>query len=237
MCIFLVAHGAWTGGWSWRKMRPLLRDRGHELHTPTMTGLGERAHLADPSIDLEIHVRDILNVLEFEDLEEVTLIGHSYGGMVATVLADRLPQRLSHVIYLDAFVPQHDQCLFDLLPQSAVTQMLEKMRESGDGWRVPPNPLPPDTPAKDVEWMLPRRQMQPVRTFEQRAHLRRSAPAPRRSYVYCSRAAAGNVFRTFMLRARSEAGWQHVMEIDASHNPHVTAAGELADLLDGIVGR
>ncbi|HEY4957919.1 MAG TPA: alpha/beta hydrolase, partial [Caldimonas sp.] len=89
MATFLVAHGAWSAGWAWKKMRPLLRARGHELFTPTHTGLGERSHLARPDIDLEAHIADILAVLHFEDLRDVVLIGHSYGGMVATGVADR----------------------------------------------------------------------------------------------------------------------------------------------------
>src|SRR5471030_397902 len=114
MAVFLVAHGAWSAGWAWKKMRPLLRARGHELFTPTHTGLGERAHLATPEIDLETHIADILGVLQFEDLREVILIGHSYGGMVATGVADRARDRISQLIYLDASVPKDGQSLFDL---------------------------------------------------------------------------------------------------------------------------
>ena len=95
MATFLVAHGAWTAGWAWKKMRPLLESRGHVLLTPTYTGLGERSHLAHRDIDLETHIADMLGVLRFEDLKHVTLIGHSYGGMVATGVADRAPERIS----------------------------------------------------------------------------------------------------------------------------------------------
>src|SRR5215475_12852732 len=104
MATFLVAHGAWSAGWVWKKMRPLLRERGHELFTPTYTGLGERAHLARHDVGLETHIADILGVLQFEDLRNVILIGHSYGGMVATGVADRAPERLAQLVYLDAFV-------------------------------------------------------------------------------------------------------------------------------------
>jgi pimeloyl-ACP methyl ester carboxylesterase len=89
LAIYLVAHGGWGGGWAWKKMRPLMAARRHELFTPTLTGLGERAHLAYRDIDLETHIQDILAVLEYEDLRDVILVGHSYGGMVATGVADR----------------------------------------------------------------------------------------------------------------------------------------------------
>jgi pimeloyl-ACP methyl ester carboxylesterase len=106
MATFLVAHGAWSAGWAWKKMRPLLRARGHELFTPTHTGLGERSHLASPEIDLETHIADILGVLQFEDLKGIVLIGHSYGGMVATGVADRARERVARLVYLDAHVPR-----------------------------------------------------------------------------------------------------------------------------------
>ena len=107
---FLVCHGAWSAGWAWKKMHPLMAAAGHRLVSPTYTGLGERAHLANPSIDLETHIQDILNVIRYEDLREVVLIGHSYGGMVATGVADRAREAIAQLIYLDAFVPEDGQC-------------------------------------------------------------------------------------------------------------------------------
>jgi len=98
VAIFLIAHGAWSAGWAWKKMRPLLRERGHEVFTPTYTGMGERSHLAHKDFNLETHIADILGVLKFEDLRNVILIGHSYGGMVATGVADRAPERIAHLV-------------------------------------------------------------------------------------------------------------------------------------------
>src|SRR4051812_32124812 len=115
MATFLICHGAWSGGWSWRKVRPLLRAAGHQGFTPTHTGLGERAHLAHPLVDLETHVRDVLAVIEAEDISDLVLVAHSYGGMVGTVVADRVPGRIRHLIYLDAFVPADGQCLGELV--------------------------------------------------------------------------------------------------------------------------
>ena len=102
MATFVVAHGAWSAGWAWKKMHPLMAARGHSLVTPTFTGLGERGHLARAEIDLETHIADILGVLKFEDLSAVNLIGHSYGGMVATGVADRARERIAKLIYIDA---------------------------------------------------------------------------------------------------------------------------------------
>ena len=134
MATLLVAHGAWSAGWAWKKMRPLLRARGHELFTPTHTGLGERSHQASPDIDLETHIADILGVLQFEDLKSVVLIGHSYGGMVATGVADRARECIAKLIYLDAHVPRDGESLFDLNPDRRLT-MTEAARTNGEGWR------------------------------------------------------------------------------------------------------
>src|ERR1700710_180007 len=152
---FLVCHGAWSAGWAWKKMHPLMADAGYHLVTPSYTGLGDRAHLANPSIDLETHIADILNVIKYEDLRDIVLLGHSYGGMVATGVADRARDRIGQLIYLDAFVPDDGQSLLDL-NQVARQPMLERAR-SGDGWRIPPNPTPPDTPPADLAWLTERR--------------------------------------------------------------------------------
>jgi pimeloyl-ACP methyl ester carboxylesterase len=214
-------------------MRPLLRERGHELFTPTYTGLGERVHLASRDVGLETHIADILAVLQFEDLRSVILIGHSYGGMVATGVADRAPERLFQLVYLDAYVPRDGQCLFDLQSAETRSRMHEAARTVGDGWRIPPNPVPPDTSEADVAWVTPRRVMQPLKTFEQPLHLTGTGEQIPKAYIYCTQPAPGDVFRQFAERARSEMGWRY-FEIDASHSPHVTAPSSLATLLDNI---
>ena len=233
MATFVVVHGAWSAGWAWKNMRPLLRERGHELFTPTHTGLGERSHLARPDIDLEVHIADVLGVLRFEDLHDVVLVGHSYGGMVATGVADRVAERIAHLVYLDAFVPRDGQSLADLTGAAAHARVLAAAREHGDGWRVPPNPMPPDTSADDLAWATPLRMMQPLKTFEQKLRLTGAVEQLSRSYIYCTRPGPGDVFRQFTNRARSEPGWSY-FELDASHNPHITMPDTLAALLDGI---
>lgn len=233
MATFLVAHGAWSAGWAWKKMRPLLRARGHELFTPTHTGLGERSHLAHPGIDLDAHIADILAVLQFEDLRDVVLIGHSYGGMVATGVADRAAERISKLVYLDAFVPRDGQAVFDLIGDAGPERTREAARVHGEGWRVPANPMPPDTSEADVAWAGPRRMLQPIKTFEQPLRLTGAVDRLPRTYIYCTRPGPGDVFRQFADRARAESGWR-CHELDASHNPHITMPETLAALLDEI---
>lgn len=233
MATFLVAHGAWSAGWAWKKMRPLLRARGHELFTPTHTGLGERSHLAHAGIDLEAHIADILAVLDFEDLRDLVLIGHSYGGMVATGVADRAPERIARLVYLDAFVPRDGQSIFDLIGEEAAARARAAAQAEGGGWRVPANPMPPDTAEADLAWAVPRRIMQPLATLEQRLRLTGAVERLPRSYIYCTRFGIGDFFRRFADRARGDAGWRYD-ELDASHNPHITMPETLAALLDRI---
>ncbi len=233
MSTFVVAHGAWSAGWAWKKMHPLMRERGHRLVTPTCTGLGERSHLAHAGIDLNTHITDIANVLHCEDLHDVVLIGHSYGGMVATGVADRVPERISQLIYLDAFVPLNGQSLLSLQSEANRQQVRELARTHGDGWLVPANPLPPDTAADDATWAMPRRFKQPLQTFEQPVQLTGRADSMPKTYIYCQQSGPGDVFRQFADRARKTAGWRY-FEMNASHNPHITVSVELAQLLDGI---
>lgn len=138
MATFVIVHGAWSGGHAWRKVRPLLRAAGHEVFTPALTGLGERAHLANPDVDLDTHLGDVVGVLEYEDLHQVVLVGHSYGGVVITGVADRLASRLAELVYLDAEVPEDGQSEYDLLPPDERATYEEMARASEGGWRIPP---------------------------------------------------------------------------------------------------
>jgi len=229
---FLVCHGAWGGGWSWKKMHPLMQAAGHRLLTPTYTGLGERAHLANPSIDLDTHIADVLNVIQYEDLRDIVLLGHSYGGMVATGVADRARDRITQLIYLDAFVPDDSQSLFDLNEPGRAP--MRELAKAGDGWRVQPNPTPPDTPHEDVEWLTARRVDMPIKCFEAPLRLHGGALTLPRSYIYATRITPADTFARFAVRARCEPGWRY-FEIDASHAPAVSAPEKLMAVLQEIV--
>jgi len=233
MASIVLAHGAWSAAWAWKKMRPLLRQAGHEFFSPTYTGLGERAHLAGPEIDLDTHIADVSAVLDIEDLRDVTLLGHSYGGMVATGVADRMGDRIARVVYIDAFAPKAGQSLFDLVGPKAEGNMRAGAAKSGDGWKLPINPMPPDTAPEDVAWASPRRRPQPIKTFEQKIKLA-SPDAPPRHYIYAQRNGPGDPFRQFGDRAKTESGWKYY-EMDASHNPHITCPNELMALLTRIM--
>ncbi|MHC2439668.1 alpha/beta fold hydrolase [Bradyrhizobium sp. USDA 4451] len=228
---FLVCHGAWSAGWAWKKMHPLMQAAGHRLITPSYTGLGERTHLAHQGLDLDAHIQDMLNVISYEDLRDIVLVGHSYGGMVATGVADRVRERIAQMIYIDAFVPRDGQSLFDL-NEVAIPNMREAARNN-DGWRIPPMPIPPDTSPADVEWLTARRVDMPIKCFEQKLKLKHGETTLPRSYIYATRITPADTFGQFAKRTKNEAGWRY-LEIDASHSPNVTAPEALMALMQEI---
>jgi pimeloyl-ACP methyl ester carboxylesterase len=231
MATFVVAHGAWSSAWAWKKMRPLMRAARHELWTPTYTGLGERAHLGHADVSLDTHIQDVVAVLEMEDLSDVILIGHSYGGMVATGIADRARARVKHLVYLDAFAPRNGQAVFDLLPPDVAAKMQAAAAASPSGFGIPSNPMPSDTAPEDVAWASTRRMPQPVKAFSTRLRLS-AEPAMPRTYIYAKKAGIGDTFRQFAERAKSE-GWR-LREIDSSHNPHITNPQALLAILNEV---
>jgi|JI10StandDraft_1071094.scaffolds.fasta_scaffold94575_2 pimeloyl-ACP methyl ester carboxylesterase len=223
MANYLVCHGAWSGGWSWAKVRPLIEQAGHSILTPTYTGLGDRSHLASPAVDLELHIRDIQAVIEYEDARDLILIGHSYGGMVATGVADRMADRVRHLVYLDAFVPGDGQSLDDFTASGQVASPI-------DGWLLPPMPPAPDVTPEDLAWTGPRRRHHPARCFSQKLRVAGAAPPFPRTYIHCTKKAGFDVFQQFADRFRGDPAWTfHAM--DASHSPNITAPAALADLL------
>ena len=171
MATYVLVHGGGHGGWCYQRVARLLRAAGHQVYTPTMTGLAERSHLLSPDVDLDLHIRDIVAVLEFEDLREVILVGHSYGGMVITGVADRSARRVGRLVYLDAANPVNGQSLVDV-----AGPVIEAARLSGqvvDGIELVLLPAPGAaafygvTDPDDADWMDQRLTGHPWRCFEQ----------------------------------------------------------------------
>ena len=245
MATFVLVHPAWFGGWCWKKVAPILRGRGHEVFTPTLTGLGERAHLANREVGLGTHIEDVANVLKFEDIRDAILVGNSSGGMVITGVADRMPERIAHVVYLDAFVPEDGQSLFDIVPSERRQPMHELVQKEGDGWLVP-RFAPPQwekfvpeawhiTDQSDLRWVLPRLTATPLGHFTEPVR-RKNTAAERlpRTYIRCT-VFPNPIFDRYAEIAQSGAGWQH-RELATSHLPFITNPLELANVLMEAVG-
>ena len=226
MATIVLVHGAWNGGWAWRKMRPLFTQAGHHFLTPTLTGLGERQHLATPEVDLDTHINDIVGVIRAEELADVTLLAHSYGGMVATGVADRARDRVARVIYVDAIVPKDGQSVDDIFPA--------RLTRDGE-WLVDPAPLSPDNSPEDEAWILRHRAPHPAKCISAKITLSAEPSCPRH-YIYALQYGPVDRFAPFRDRASSEPGWT-LHRIDATHSPNITAPwalfGIVQDILSG----
>ncbi|TFV71927.1 alpha/beta hydrolase [Blastococcus sp. CT_GayMR19] len=232
MATFVIVHGAWSGAHAWRWVRPLLRTAGHEVVTPSLTGLGERAHLATPETDLDVHIADVVAVLHYEDLTDVVLVGHSYGGMVITGVADRTPERIGQLVYLDADVPRAGESMLDLVPAESRALYEESARTRGDGWRVPaplPDPLPPDIPS-EVAWAVARMVHHPLATMTQPLHLEHGETELPRTFVLCTEEKEGEAEPPSVTRVRTDPSWR-LVELAASHTAHVAAPALLSSTL------
>ncbi len=237
MATFVIVHGAWSGPHAWRWVRPLLREAGHDVFTPALTGLGERAHLADRRTGLDTHIEDVTAVLHYEDLRDVVLVGHSYGGMVITGVADRAGERIGRLVYLDADVPLAGESELDLVPPEERRQYEDAAQQRGDGWLIPPpfpDVLPPDTDPK-VVWAVARMVPHPLRTLTQPLQLTHaSAAQPSRTYILCTEGKEEAELPPYVRRVRGDPNWR-LIELPAGHSSHVTAPERLADTLLGLV--
>lgn len=226
----VLVHGAWHGGWGWRRLTPLLRRAGHEVYTPTLTGLGERAHLAGPGIDLDTHIRDVLGVLEAEELESVMLLGHSYGGMVITGAADRVPQRIARLVYLDAFVPQNGKSLMDYVVPERATRFREEGERTGRVMPPPPS-LWGVTDSTDAAWSARHDAPHPYASMRQPVRLQNEAALARipKAFIYCSSPATGS-FDQFAAKVRDDPAWRF-FELATGHDAMVLVPERLARIL------
>jgi pimeloyl-ACP methyl ester carboxylesterase len=242
---FVLVHPAWHGAWFWNKVAPRLRSRGHSVLTPTLTGLGERSHLARPEIGLESHVSDVANVLTCEDLRDVVLVGHSSSGVVITGVADRAPERIAQVVYLDAFVPADGQSVFDLVAPERRQAMEALIAAEGEGWFLPRFAPPPwetivrdmwgVTDADDVRWIMERLRPTPAGHF--RDHVRRTNPAAEklpRSYIRC-RHFQNARFDQHAEMAQRTPLWRY-RELPASHHAAITIPDKVTALLIELAG-
>jgi pimeloyl-ACP methyl ester carboxylesterase len=231
---FVLVHGVWHGGWCWSRVADILRARGHRVTTPTQTGLGERAHLLSADITIQTFVEDIVRHLAFEDLTDVTLVGHSFGGIPITGAADRVPERIGKLVYLDAIMLESGETWFDLLPSDLAADRKALADRTSGGLSLPP--APPEsfgvTRPEDVAFLQPRLTPHPFRTFTTALELKRPVgnglPA---HYIQCTDPPYPPA-KVALDRALRH-GWP-VSQIATGHDAMVTEPEKLADLLEEI---
>ncbi len=240
MATFVLVHPAWFGGWCWSKVSARLRLADHAVHSPTLTGLGERAHLASPSVGLNVHIEDVVQLLNFEDLAEVILVGSSSAGTVITGVADRVPERVAKVVYLDAFVPEDGQSTRDLIAPERRAVMEELVDSEGFGWLLPRFARPawdqfvPEawnvTDVDDLRWVLERLRPTPFRLLSEPIRLAHpKSERLSRVYVRCTQWPNPG-FDRWAATAQSSSGWT-LYEMASGHLPYITDPDALTVVL------
>jgi len=229
---FVLVHGAWHGGWCWRRVAQRLRAAGCEVHTPTLTGLGDRAHLLSPQVGLSTHIDDVVRLIDIEGADDVILVGHSYAGLVISGVADQRPKNVRLRVYLDAFLPRDGDSGIDLLPGHVAEHYRESVAGPGLGWLIPPRSLEMlgVTDPDDLAWLSPRLTPHPWRTYTD--PIRLTGDAVPGAFVECV-----DWMRVFTPYAeRAQAGGFDVRTIPTGHEAMVTAPDRLAEILLDLAG-
>ena len=220
----VIVHGGWGGGWEWTPVARLLRDRGHDAFTPTLSGLAERGHVG-PEVGLSAHAEEIAGLLQFEDLRDVALCGASYGGMVITGAADLVPDRIGLLIYIDAFVPEDGQSTLDFAPEEFAKTLQAVTDERGHGWLpIPDQFLPPHglIPDEERERYVSRLRDHPAASCSEPVRLTGNGDRLQRAFIRCTGGEGDegdDPFDAMASRARSE-GWPY-RELALPHDPHL----------------
>ncbi len=232
MRTYVLVHGGGHGGWCYQRVARLIRSHGHEVYTPTLTGLGERAHLLSHAVDLDLHITDIVRVLEFEDLRDVILVGHSYGGMVITGVADRATERVGHLVYLDAATPANGQSLVDIAGSLMAAARADGRIVDGIELVLYPGKDPMHfygvKDPEQIAWMEPKLTPHPWKCFEQKLWLRNEAALRRipQTHIVCSSTLPSR--NVAALKAASDG---RVCEIDTGHDLMITEPRAVAEML------
>ena len=232
MRTYVLVHGGGHGGWCYQRVAALLRKEGHDVYTPTLTGLGERAHLLRPEVDLDTHITDVLGVLKYEGLQDVILVGHSYGGMVITGIADRAPERIGHLVFLDAATPVNGESL--ATHAKAIMDWLRASMQVVNGVELVMFPSVEMahtlgvTNPEDVAWLVERLTPHPWRAFAQPLRLTNEAALWKipQTHIVCTSTLATRD-RVRMDRLTEGRVW----DIDTGHNLMMTEPRKTVDAL------
>ena len=229
---FLLIHGAFHGGWCWRRVGDLLAAAGGRVFAPTMTGLGERAHLLNEKVGIATFIDDAIGVIDAEELENIILVGHSFGGAVISGVADRLPERIAQLVYLDAIVPVSGQSALSCLPPETQEIRLRAARVMPGGLTIP---LPTETmfdlpPGLDRDWVARRITPHPLASYTDRIVLNHPVGNGRpRLYIRCTGPVYPAVVPSYD-RIKAEDGWT-LVDIATGHDAMVTAPEALTEIL------
>ncbi|WP_067688586.1 alpha/beta hydrolase [Nocardia jejuensis] len=237
MSVFLLVHGAWHSGRSWDRVVPLLEAAGHRVYAPSLSGYGDKVRLLAPGVGLDTHVADIVELIKDEDLTDVVLVGHSYAGLVISSVANAIPQRIAHLVYLDAMVPRDGETAVDVQP--ITQQLIDAAADTGIAWRIPPLPELPAplglfgvTDPADITWLRTMLSDHPVGCLQQPVHLDNpAADAVARTHIHCVGAKPQGIARRPVAAIQPNGSPARVRELPTGHDCMITMPVELSELL------
>ena len=216
---FLIVHGAWTGGWSWERVLSRLHAGGHRAYAPTLTGLCERKHLAGPSVNLDTHIDDIVNEAVYKDLTDLVLVGHSYGGIVATGVVERIPERIRSIVYVEAFIPEDGMSFTDYDPEGDYSAPMIPVPEGPVGYLR----------EVDEVWTAPKATPQPSGTLRQKLKVTGAYQrVPKKTFIVAT--GLNGLFGESAQKYRGAPGWT-VRELACGHDIPIDMPDELSELL------
>jgi pimeloyl-ACP methyl ester carboxylesterase len=228
---FVLVHGSWHGGWCWRRVSDLLEQKGHKVFSPTLTGLGERSHLLSKDINLDTHITDIVNVIKWEDLKDVCLVAHSYGGVPASGAIEQIGDRVSSIVWLDAFKPEDGQRLIDVITSPALRNTLLAVVEKGEAGRPAPNAEFLHVNEKDRAWVESKLTREPNGTALQPITLTGAREkVSRKTYIRASNQ-PNPAFDEALTECKADKSWRTFETTASGHDVMIDAPEWLVDIL------
>ena len=232
MSTFVLIHGAWHGGWCWKRVTPILRAAGHDVYAPSLTGAGERKHLLSPSVGMDTYVSDIVNLVDYEELSDVVLVGHSAAGAAISKAAEAVQGRLKALVYVDSVVLPSGKSMFDVFPPQWVDQMRGAAARDNDGTAAPPEKqmiysfFGSDCTDDDKAWLLRMATPQPLKPYEDKIDLSKFYDLDvSKTYIGCTQSQGG------LPKDLAEKFGMRYVEMDSGHDPMVSCPEELAEIL------
>ncbi|WP_249164435.1 alpha/beta fold hydrolase [Bradyrhizobium jicamae] len=220
---FVLVHGAWHGGWCWRRVRERLVGRGHHVYTPTLTGVADRSHLLSASVNLSTHITDVVNLIRWEEMTDIVLCGHSYGGFVVTGVADQMPERIAALVYLDAYVPESGQSWADLRPRKTPAE-LTLPPISAEVFRVN---------ERDRQWVDRQCTPHPAASATEKLVLTGAYRVVSRKLYIRATSFPSPAFDPVYERAKSDPGWI-AKELACGHDAMLEMPDELTEILEAV---
>jgi pimeloyl-ACP methyl ester carboxylesterase len=232
---FVLIHGAWGGGWNYQRVGEALRARGHVVYSPSLTGCGERSHLLNGTVNLSTHIQDVLNIFKYEGIERAVLAGHSYGGMVITGAADRIPNKISALVYLDAFLPENGQSVWDVNLPVNTARYLASAGETG-GYAIPSPPASFwNLNAADVPLYEKLTGPHPLAALTERLHLSGGhASIKKRIYVHATDLGRPSAFLQFYEKCKADPAWE-THALPCGHDVMMDMPQETLEILLGAI--